>query len=110
STGIRAGEPGQGITDPDVTVNNVAISNEVQNATHGDVDNVTLSPMTVNMLDGGDTLIASPTTTGTLIVNGGTGDDTITTRDGADTVNGGGGSDTVNAGGGNDTVIGTADG
>ena len=109
STGIRAGEPGQGITDPDVTITGVTITNEVQNATHGDVDNVTQSPMTVNMLNGGDSLIAAPTTTGTLIVNGGTGNDTITTRDGADTINGGDGTDTVNAGGGNDTVIGTAD-
>ena len=75
-----------------------------------DVDNVTLSPMTVNMLNGGDSLIASPTTTGTLIVNGGTGADTITTRDGSDTIDGGGGSDTVDAGGGSDTVIGSADG
>jgi Ca2+-binding RTX toxin-like protein len=93
-----------------VTITNVAITNEVQNSIHGDVDNVTLSPMTVNMLDGGDSLIASPTTTGRLIVNGGTGNDTITTRDGSDTIDGGAGTDTVDAGAGSDTVIGTADG
>ncbi|TMJ03980.1 MAG: tandem-95 repeat protein [Alphaproteobacteria bacterium] len=113
STGIQVGEPNQNNADPDVTVTAVSITGEQQTALpngHGDVANVTQSTLTVTMLDGGDSLIASPTTTGTMVVNGGTGADTITTGGGADTIDAGAGSDTVTAGSGNDTVIGTADG
>ena len=99
SVAIRAGEPGQNIADPDVTITGVTISNEVS-----DVDNVTQSPMTVNMINGGDTLTAAATTTGTLIVNGGTGVDNVTTGGGNDTIKGNAGGDALNGGAGIDTA------
>jgi VCBS repeat-containing protein len=113
STGIQVGEPNQNNADPDVTVTNVSITGEQHTPLpngHGDLAIVTQSTLTVNMLNGGDSLVASPTTTGTMVVNGGTGADTITTGGGADTIDAGAGSDTVNAGGGSDHLIGNIDG
>ena len=104
SVAIRAGEPGQNIADPDVTVTGVIISNE-----GFDVDNVTQSPMTVNMINGGDTLTAAATTTGTLIVNGGTGVDNVTAGGGNDTIKGNAGGDALNGGAGTDTAAYTQD-
>ena len=94
STGVQAGEPGQTNAGPATGIADVSISGAQHNALHGDVANVTQSTMTVVMKDGGDSLTASPTTIGPMIVNGGDGNDTITTGAGNDTITGGGGNDT----------------
>jgi VCBS repeat-containing protein/parallel beta-helix repeat protein len=106
STGIRAGEPGKNITDPDVTISNVKVTGEVHDANHGDLANVTQSTMTVTLVDGGDSMIASPTTTGAMVVADGNGVDTITTGSGNDTVKGtaDGVNDSFDGGAGTDTI------
>ncbi|MEJ0075773.1 MAG: tandem-95 repeat protein [Alphaproteobacteria bacterium] len=110
STGIQVGEPNQSNLDgPATTISKVLITGEEHTALpngHGDVANVTAASVTVNMLNGGDSLIVSPTTTGQMIVNGGTGADTITTGSGNDTLNGGGGSDQLNGAAGTDLAMG----
>ena len=111
STGIQVGEPGQANLDgPAVNIGAVSITGAQHDSLHGDIANVTAATTTVHMLDGGDSMVASTTTTGAMSVFGGTGADTITTGGGNDTIDGGLGSDTINAGSGSDTVIGTADG
>ena len=105
STGIRAGEAGKNIADPDVTITNVTITNAVHSATHGDVANVTQSVETVNMTLAAETLIASPTSTGAIVVHAGGGNDKITTGNGADTLEGGTGDDALHGVGGNDTAV-----
>jgi len=105
STAIRAGEPGQSIGDPAVTITNVGITGAVHSATHGDVDNVTQSTTTVTLADGGDSLDAHATATGDFIVTGGDGADTIKTGAGDDTITGGGGADTIDGRDGLDTAV-----
>ena len=97
STGIRTGEPGQNITGPAVTVSDVAITNAVHSATHGDVNNVTQSTVTVNLNDSGVTLTPATGATGHFDIHGGTGDDTISGGAAADTMGGGAGNDTYYA-------------
>lgn len=105
STGIQAGEPGQTNAGPATHISVVTITGE-QHTAHGDVANVTTSTMTVDLKDGGDSLIVSPTTTGPMIVNGGDGNDTITTGSGNDSIFGGAGNDTITGGGGADHLEG----
>ena len=100
STGIRAGEPGQNIAGPQVQVTDVGITDAVHNADHGDIDNVTQSPMTVTLDDDGNTLVAHAGATGSFVINGGDGADVVTTGAGADTLNGGAGTDTLDGGAG----------
>ena len=106
STGIRAGEPGQNIAGPAVQVTDVGITDAVHNSLHGDIDNVTQSPMTVTLDDDGNTLVAHAGATGSFVINGGAGDDVVTTGAGADTLNGGAGNDTLDGGAGADTMVG----
>jgi Ca2+-binding RTX toxin-like protein len=77
STGIRAGEPGQNIAGPSVTVTDVTITDAVHNSLHGDIDNVNQSTMTVNLDDDGNTLVPHASATGSFVVNGGDGVDNI---------------------------------
>ena len=105
STGIRAGEPGQNIAGPAVQVTDVDITDAVHNTAHGDIDNVTQSPMTVTLDDDGNTLVAHAGATGSFVINGGAGADIVTTGAGADTLNGGAGADTMVGGLGNDTYV-----
>ena len=51
-------QPGKNIAGPQVDVSNVDITDAVHNSDHGDIDNVTQSPMTVNLDDDGNTLVA----------------------------------------------------
>jgi hypothetical protein len=106
STGIRAGEAGKNVADPAVEISNVSITNAVHSATHGDVANVTQSIETVTMTDAAETLIASPTSTGTIVIHAGGGDDTVTAGSGNDTLDGGAGSDQLGGGAGIDTATG----
>ena len=108
STGIRAGEPGQNIAGPAVQVTDVGITDAVHNSLHGDIDNVTQSPMTVTLDDDGNTLVAHAGATGSFVINGGDGADVVTTGAGADTLNGGAGNDTLDGGAGADTMVGGA--
>ena len=108
STGIRAGEPGQNIAGPVVQVTDVGITDALHNSLHGDVDNVTQSPMTVNLDDDGNTLVAHAGATGSFVINGGDGADVVTTGAGADTLNGGAGTDTLDGGAGADAMNGGA--
>ncbi len=78
STGIRAGEPGQNIADPDVTITNVSISGEVNDATHGDIDNVTQSLMTVNLDTTSDDVYIAPPATGQIKITDAGGTDVVT--------------------------------
>ncbi|MBR0850306.1 cadherin-like domain-containing protein [Bradyrhizobium diazoefficiens] len=114
STAIQVGEPnppaGGGTHGATVDISDVDITGAQHDAGHGDVANVTTSTTTIHMLDGGDSLVVSPTTVGAVNVFGGNGGDAITTGAGNDVIDAGAGSDTVLAGNGNDTVIGTADG
>ncbi|NWG23430.1 MAG: hypothetical protein HXY30_03260, partial [Pseudorhodoplanes sp.] len=75
SVGILAGEPGKNVTGPAVTITNVSIEGELV----ADVNNVSQSTMTVNMQDGGDVTHIASTTTGDIVVNGGTGVDEVQT-------------------------------
>ena len=106
STGIRAGEPGQNIAGPAVQVTDVGITDAVHSSLHGDIDNVTQSPMTVTLDDDGNTLVAHAGATGSFVINGGDGADVVTTGAGADTLNGGAGTDTLDGGAGADTMTG----
>ena len=105
STGIQAGEPNQTNAGPAVDLTNVSISGAQQNSLHGDIANVTQSTMTVHMAPGDDTLTASPTTTGPMIVYGNNGNDTITTGAGDDTIYAGTGNNLIDGGDGFNTVI-----
>ena len=71
----------------------VGIADAVHNSLHGDIDNVTQSPMTVTLDDDGNTLVAHAGATGSFVINGGAGDEVVTTGAGADTLNGGAGND-----------------
>jgi T1SS-143 domain-containing protein len=101
SIGIRAGEPGQTITDPDVTVSGVTITG----ADVADVNNVTLSVLTVNMTAASETLTTAATATGSIVVHGNGGADDITTGQGADTLDGGADNDTLDGKAGFDTAL-----
>ncbi|MCW5733123.1 MAG: hypothetical protein KIS73_03320 [Enhydrobacter sp.] len=111
STGVRLGEPGKSdpafnTTGPDVTVTNVTIENNLENAKHNDFDNVSQSTLTVNGTEDGDTYTAvnSPTSTGDIVYNGLGGNDVLTSAGGNDTLNGGDGDDTLDGGSGTDTA------
>jgi len=78
STGIRAGEPGKNNPGPEVTVTNVGISGADHTATHGDINNQTLSVLHYTGTTGADTIFTSAASTGTIEVTGGTGNDVIT--------------------------------
>jgi len=87
STGIQVGEPTQSnLHGPAVNVSNVAISGAEHNAQHGDIANVTAATMTVTLTGGGQTMTASPTTTGAIVFHQGAGSDVITGGAGADSV------------------------
>ena len=84
----------------------VDITDAVQSSLHGDIDNVTQSPMTVTLDDDGNTLVAHAGATGSFVINGGDGADVVTTGAGADTLNGGAGNNTLDGGAGADTMVG----
>src|SRR5262245_11849736 len=65
----------------------------------GDVQSIT-----VNALDGNDSVTVEPGTGIAVTVNGGTGNDTIVGGVGSETLNGDSGNDQIFAGGGNNTV------
>jgi hypothetical protein len=111
STGIRVGEPGKAnpslnVTGPDVTVTNVTIDNNLNNAKHADFDNVSKSTLTVNGTAVGDTYTAvnDDTSTGDIVFNGLGGTDVLTGAAGDDTFVGGANNDTFNGGDGTDTA------
>ncbi|HYC48492.1 MAG TPA: hypothetical protein VED01_23715, partial [Burkholderiales bacterium] len=113
STGIRVGEPNKpssanNVTGPDVTVTNVTIENNLQNAKHADVDNVSKSTLTVNGTGGDDSYTAAntATSTGEIVFNGLGGNDTFTSAKGNDSLNGGSGNDLLNGGAGADALAG----
>jgi Ca2+-binding RTX toxin-like protein len=106
STGIRAGENGQTVAGPPVSVSGVAITGALHDTQNGDVENLTLSTMTVTGSSVADSYIASPQSTGAIVFHGGGGIDTLTggggndtfqyvVGDGADVINGGLGSNTL---------------
>ncbi len=105
STGIRAGEAGKNIADPAVDITDVTITNAVHSATHGDVANVTQSVMTVIMTNTAETLVASPTSTGSLVIDAEGGNDNITAGNGNDTIEGCAGDDVLDGLGGVDTAL-----
>ena len=116
STGVRIGEPNKAVaanntSDLDVTVSNVAITGEVNNALHGAFDNVSFGTLTINAPAAGltdampDKLVS---TSGHTVLNGAAGADSFTAQRGDDTLNGGAGNDTLNGGGGNDSINGGA--
>src|SRR5690606_6442954 len=73
ATGIRLGEPGKSVPGPATTIDNVEIVDAQHTGVHGDVDNVTDTPLIVILDDDeNDLLYVAPTATGRIIVNGGT--------------------------------------
>ena len=116
STGVRAGETGQNVAGPPVDVSGVTITGALHNGQNGDVENVSQSPMMVIGTDGADTYVASPQSTGPIVMHGGLGADALTggsgddtfeydlDEDGADTIDGGLGSDTLDYTGSTDAV------
>ena len=105
STGIQVGEPGKNNATPNVTVEDVAITDAVHNALHGDIGNQSAATLTVTGTAGADSLIASGNSDGAIVVNGGAGNDTITTGSANDTLEGGADNDNLNGAGGIDTAI-----
>jgi hypothetical protein len=93
STGIQVGEPNQGNLDgPAVNISNVSISGAEHNggpspATgRGDIANVTAATTTMTLANGGQTVSTSPTSTGNIVFNSSTGNDSITGHGELDTV------------------------
>ena len=105
TTGIRAGETGKNVEGPDVDVSGVDIIDAIHNAQNGDVENLSQSPMNVELTDDPDTLVVSQQSTGVIIVDAGDGNDTITGAGGNESMTGGEGDDAFHAGGGVDTAI-----
>jgi Ca2+-binding RTX toxin-like protein len=107
--GIQAGEPGKATPADNVTGPGVDVENVVINATI-DVNNFTKSTVTVDMAPTDHTFVAGTgsTATGSIVVNGTTEADTITTGLGNDTLNGGGGNDVLDGGKGADAMTGGA--
>ena len=105
TTGIRAGETGKNVEGPDVDVSGVDIIDAIHNAQNGDVENLSQSPMNVELTDDPDTLVVSQQSTGVINVDAGDGNDTITGAGGNESMNGGEGDDAFHAGGGIDTAI-----
>lgn len=101
STGIRVGEPGKNVGGPDVDVSNVGITGAVV----AEVDNVSQGELNITLTADADTYRAASTTTGTIVIAGGNGADTITTGGGDDIITGGAGNDVLEGGAGDDTFI-----
>jgi hypothetical protein len=70
-----------------------------------DVNNVTLSVLTVDMTAASETLTTAATATGSIVVHGNGGTDDITTGQGADTLDGGADNDTLDGKAGFDTAL-----
>jgi len=70
------------------------------------VDMDGIEKLTITSFSGNDTLTTSPGVTQAMVIDAGSGDDTITTGDGADLINGGDGNDTLNGAGGGDRIVG----
>lgn len=70
------------------------------------IDIVDVDRLAINGFGGNDTLVTDPGVTLPMTIDGGSGDDVITTGEGADVVNGGDGNDTLNGAGGGDRLIG----
>ena len=101
STGIRVGEPGKNVGGPDVDVSNVGITGAIV----AEVDNVSQGELNITLTANADTYRAASTTTGTIVIAGGNGADTITTGGGDDFITGGAGNDVLDGGAGDDTFI-----
>lgn len=101
STGIRVGEPGKNVGGPDVDVSNVGITGAIV----AEVDNVSQGELNITLTAAADTYRAASTTTGTIVIAGGNGADTITTGGGDDVITGGAGNDVLDGGAGDDTFI-----
>lgn len=70
------------------------------------IDIIDVDRLAINGFGGNDTLVTDPGVTLPMTIDGGSGDDAITTGDGADVVSGGDGNDTLNGAGGGDRLIG----
>lgn len=70
------------------------------------IDLVDVDRLAINGFGGNDTLVTDPGVSLPMVIDGGSGDDVLTTGDGADVVNGGDGNDTLNGAGGGDRLIG----
>jgi hypothetical protein len=82
------GEPNQGNLDgPAVNISNVSISGAEHNAGHGDIANVTAATTTMTLTSSGQTVSTSPTSTGNIVFNSSSGNDSITGHAELDTVN-----------------------
>ena len=106
STGIQLGEPGKQNATPDLTVENVAITDAQHSLRHGELGNQSGATMTVSGTSSNDSLIASGNSDGPFDIDGADGDDIVTTGSAADTLDGGAGSDELSGLDGGDTLNG----
>jgi len=115
STGIRVGEPVPDpalkadpdyTTGPSVTVTNVTINGERENARHDDIDNVTSAGiLTYNGTADADDIDVAPTSLSTVILNGLGGNDALSGGGGNDQLAGGADNDTLDGNAGIDTAV-----
>ena len=103
TTGIRAGETGKNVEGPDVEISGVTISGALHDAQNGDIENLSQSPLSIDMQ--GSVLTASAQSTGVLEITGTSGDDTVTAGSGNDTITGSDGNDTIDGASGIDVAV-----
>lgn len=102
-TGIQVGEPGRNNAGPDVSIENVRITEYLTSDDFGAINN--LAGGTVTVTNSG-TLIDTGAASHNVVILGGDGADTIESSRGADVLVGGKGNDVLDGGFGNDVLEG----
>jgi Ca2+-binding RTX toxin-like protein len=104
-TGIQVGEPGKNNAGPDVSIDNVRITDHLTSDDFGAINN--LAGGTVSVTNSG-AVIDTGAASHDVVILGGNGADVLTGTRGDDTLVGGNGNDTLAGGAGDDTLEGGA--
>src|SRR5690606_307121 len=104
-TGIQVGEPGKNNAGPDVSIDNVRITDHLTSDDFGAINN--LAGGTVSVTNSG-AVIDTGAASHDVVILGGNGADVLTGTRGDDTLVGGNGNDTLTGGAGDDTLEGGA--